>query len=78
MAKKKRTEMAPVLQTIKDYLANHYMDELLQELTAGMRLGEVQGLDMDCSQGEIIVDPDHQLQCQRGAGWRDNTGTGHP
>lgn len=58
MAKKKRTEMAPVLQTIKDYLANHYMDELLQELTAGMRLGEVQGLDMDCSQGEIIVDPD--------------------
>lgn len=36
MAKKKRTEMAPVLQTIKDYLANHYMDELLQELTAGM------------------------------------------
>ena len=58
MAKKKRTEMAPVLQTIKDYLANHYMDELLQEITAGMRVGDVQGLDMDCSQGEIIVDPD--------------------
>jgi hypothetical protein len=49
MAKKKRTEMAPVLQTIKDYLANHYMDELLQELTAGMRLGEGTGASLAIS-----------------------------
>lgn len=58
MAKSKRVALAPVLQTIRDYLANHYMDEMLQEITANMRLGNVEGFDVDCSQGEIIVDPE--------------------
>ena len=33
MAKEKKSvEMAPVLQSFKEYIANHYMDELLQEM----------------------------------------------
>ena len=36
--KSKPVEMAPVLQSLKEYLANHYMDDLLEEIKAAMSL----------------------------------------
>ena len=56
MAKAKRVAMAPVLQTIRDYLENHYMDELLDEVRENMRSGSVEGFDVNCSEGDIIFD----------------------
>ena len=46
--KSKPVEMAPVLQGLKEYLANHYMDDLLEEIKAAMSLNLVEGLDVDC------------------------------
>ena len=53
---KKRKELVPVLQSLKEYLDNHYMEEILQEIKAAMALGLVEELDADCQGGEIIVD----------------------
>ena len=52
---KKRKEIAPVLQGLKEYLDNHYMEEILQEIKAAMTLGQVEELDTDCRAGEIIA-----------------------
>ena len=49
---KKRKEIAPVLQGLKEYLDNHYMEEILQEIKAAMTLGQVEELDTDCRAGE--------------------------
>ena len=39
--------VAPVLQNMQDYISNHYMDELLDEVCAGIELGIVENLEMD-------------------------------
>ena len=70
MAKEKKSvEMAPVLQSFKEYIANHYMDELLQEMTAAMSLNLVEGLDVDCKDSEIIVEP-NGTELVRAEPWR--------
>ena len=52
----KHTEMAPVLQSMKEYISNHYTDELLDEIVGAMSLNLVEGLDVDCKAAEIIID----------------------
>lgn len=52
----KKKEMAPVLQSLKEYIENHFMDEILQEITAAMSLGLVEGLDIDCKGEEVVID----------------------
>lgn len=47
--KSKPVEMAPVLQSLKEYLSNHYTDDLLEEVKAAMSLNLVEGLDVDCN-----------------------------
>ena len=44
--KSKPVEMAPVLQSLKEYLSNHYTDDLLEEVKAAMSLNLVEGLDV--------------------------------
>ncbi len=66
---KKRKEIAPVLQGLKEYLDNHYMEEILQEIKAAMALGQVEELDTDCRAGEIIVDP-KETRLARVEAWR--------
>ncbi len=57
MKEKKKQELAPVLQSLKEYLDNHFLEEILQEIQAAMSLGLVDGLDVDCHEGEIVIDP---------------------
>ena len=52
----KPVEMAPVLQSLKEYLSNHYTDDLLEEVKAAMSLNLVEGLDVDCKDSEIVID----------------------
>ena len=54
--KKEKKEMAPVLQSLKEYLENHFMDEILEEVKAAMSLGAVSGLDIDCKGEEVVID----------------------
>ena len=61
--------MAPVLQGLKEYLANHYMDDLLEEIKAAMSLNLVEGLDVDCKDSEIIIDT-NSTELLRAEPWR--------
>ena len=67
--KGKSKEMAPVLQSLKEYLANHYTDDLLEEITAAMSLNLVEGLDVDCTGAKIVIDHD-QTELVRAEPWR--------
>ena len=44
--------MVPELQTMQEYINNHFFDELMDELEAAVKLGMVQGLEVDLSKGE--------------------------
>lgn len=52
---KKSVEMAPVLQSMQEYIDNHFSDELLDELSEGIKLGLVQGLDITPNDGTIVI-----------------------
>ena len=67
--KSKPVEMAPVLQGLKEYLANHYMDDLLEEIKAAMSLNLVEGLDVDCKDSEIVIDT-NSTELLRAEPWR--------
>ncbi|MBQ9210190.1 MAG: hypothetical protein IJ153_00675 [Clostridia bacterium] len=67
--KSKSVEMAPVLQSLKEYLANHYMDDLLEEIKAAMSMNLVEGLDVDCKDSEIVIDP-NSTELVRAEPWR--------
>lgn len=67
--KKKKKEMAPVLQDFREYVDNHFIDELLEEVKGAMAQKLVDGLDMDCSGAEIIVDHEN-TKLLRAEPWR--------
>ena len=67
--KKKKKEMAPVLQDFREYVDNHFIDELLEEVKGAMAQKLVDGLDMDCSRAEIIVDHEN-TKLLRAEPWR--------
>ena len=45
MSKKKTVEMAPVLQTMKDYIKHHFGDELMTELESEIALNHKRDAD---------------------------------
>lgn len=47
--------VAPVLQNMQDYISNHYMDELLDEVCAGIELGIVENLEMDIAMEKWLL-----------------------
>lgn len=53
---KKCVEMAPVLQNMQEYISHHFMDELLEEVNAGIANDLVDGLDIDKKDGEYVFD----------------------
>ena len=57
----KKKAVAPVLQNMQDYISNHYMDELLDEVCAGIELGIVENLEIDVGNGKVVVDPARSL-----------------
>lgn len=61
--------MAPVLQSLKEYLSNHYTDDLLEEVKAAMSLNLVEGLDVDCKDSEIVIDT-NSTELLRAEPWR--------
>lgn len=65
----KPVEMAPVLQSLKEYLSNHYTDDLLEEVKAAMSLNLVEGLDVDCKDSEIVIDT-NSTELLRAEPWR--------
>lgn len=67
--KSKPVEMAPVLQSLKEYLSNHYTDDLLEEVKAAMSLNLVEGLDVDCKDSEIVIDT-NSTELLRAEPWR--------
>ena len=47
----KSAEMAPVLQSMQDYICNHFTDELMDEVSSAVSLGLVEDLDIDAEGG---------------------------
>ena len=48
----KSAEMAPVLQSMQDYICNHFTDELMDEVSSAVSLGLVEDLDIDAEGGK--------------------------
>lgn len=51
----KSAEMAPVLQSMQDYICNHFTDELMDEVSSAVSLGLVEDLDIDAEGGKPVV-----------------------
>ncbi len=51
--KQQKAVWAPELQTMQEYINNHFFDELMDELEAAVKLGMVEGLEIDVKQGDI-------------------------
>ena len=51
----KKKAVAPVLQNMQDYISNHYMDELLDEVCAGIELGIVENLEIDVGEWKSVL-----------------------
>ncbi len=50
------SHVAPILQSMQDYICNHFTDELMDEVSAAIRLGLVECLDMNAECGKLVVD----------------------
>ena len=51
----KSPDVAPVLQSMQDYICNHFTDELMDEVSAAVSLGLVEHLDMNTEGGKLVV-----------------------
>lgn len=69
----KKKAVAPVLQNMQDYISNHYMDELLDEVCAGIELGIVENLEIDVSNGKVVVDRNDSKIVRTDLWWKDRT-----
>ena len=65
--------VAPVLQNMQDYISNHYMDELLDEVCAGIELGIVENLEMDIGNGKVVIDRNDSKIIRTDLWWKDRT-----
>ena len=52
----KNSDVAPVLQSMQDYISNHYVDELLDEVSAAIQLQLVENLEIDAKGGNFVLD----------------------
>ena len=69
----KKKAVAPVLQNMQDYISNHYMDELLDEVCAGIELGIVENLEIDVGNGKVVVDRNDSKIVRTDLWWKDRT-----
>ena len=52
----KNIDVAPVLQSMQDYIINHYTDELLDEVSAAIQLQLVENLEIEAKGGTFVLD----------------------
>lgn len=52
----KKVAVAPVLQSMQDYISNHYMEEMLDEVCTAVSLGMVDNLEIDAGGGRLVVE----------------------
>lgn len=69
----KKKAVAPVLQNMQDYISNHYMDELLDEVCAGIELGIVENLEIDVGNGKVVIDRNDSKIVRTDLWWKDRT-----
>ena len=69
----KKKAVAPVLQNMQDYISNHYMDELLDEVCAGIELGIVENLEIDVDNGKVVIDRNDSKIVRTDLWWKDRT-----
>ena len=55
----KNSDVAPVLQSMQDYISNHYVDELLDEVSAAIQLQLVENLD--AKGGNFVLDRNESI-----------------
>ena len=72
MNKPKRIEMAPVLQTMHEYIDNHFFDELMDEIEGGVKLKLFEGMELD-DDGEIIINRQDSKLVRTELWWLDRT-----
>lgn len=74
MSSKESLEMAPVLQTMHEYIDHHFFDELMDEVESAVKLKLFDGLELESDHGDAVVNR-HECRFISTTLWRLNRTT---
>ena len=71
MSGNQRIEYAPVLQTMREYIENHFMDEITETIFCALKSNGISDMDIDVSGKKVVLEAD-ECNIVRADFWRED------